>query len=103
MRDHIDILGYTYSVRFRLDPIVYDNDLCEGYCNNQDQRIEVSAELGPDRIRDVFIHEVIHAIYHIFGDRDEWTQERVCDLVGYGIIQVMRRNPDWAQWMLQNR
>ena len=94
----IDILGYHYRVVFERDPIVYDSDVCEGYCNNVTQVIQVAADLAPDRKRDVMMHEIIHAIYHIIGDRDEWNQEKVCDCVGHGLTYVFKKNVQWLNW-----
>ena len=96
----IRICGYTYRVVFEQEPIIYDNELCEGYCDNVRQIIQVAGGMGHDRTRHILLHEIVHAIYHIFGDRAEWNQECVCDLVTSGTLQVLKDNPMWAEWFL---
>jgi hypothetical protein len=97
------ICGYTYTLFFRHAPIIKDGDLCEGWCDNAYQAIEIDVKLGHDRIRDIVMHEIIHAIYHIYGDRENWDQETVCDLIGHGLVGVLKSNPVLMSWLAEKK
>lgn len=68
-------------------------------CGNYDSgkaRINISPDLAPDIERITLLHELTHDILHRTGvenglDKDD--QERICDGLALGVLEIIRRNP----------
>lgn len=61
-------------------------------------------EIEPDAtscafMADTFLHEVTHAIYYVWGIRDEDDEERTVSTLTTGKIQVYRDNPWLLDWL----
>lgn len=74
--------------------------LC-GSADHQTQTISISPKLGPDARAEVLVHECVHAIFEqtsvergLKGD-----VERVVEVLGYGILDLLRRNPELVAYL----
>lgn len=71
-----------------------------GECDNFQMAIRVSIRCGPPvRIAEVFMHEVLHAICHVYNIEDEDKEERICNRIGYALTALYRDNPWLGAWI----
>lgn len=73
------------------------------YCNVDDGHgdfdckkleIRISDLLSGTALLEVLMHEIIHAIYWAYSIDDKDKEERVVSLIGTGVAQVLRDNPN---------
>lgn len=87
----IKIGGTTYPVIDRDD--LHDNHKpLYGWIKFNTMEILISTELGPQARYTVLWHEIVHGILNHAG-LDE-HDERMVMALGYGIVQVLRDNPE---------
>lgn len=53
----------------------------------------------PRQEAETAIHEIMHAIYSVFGVRDKDQEERVVGLMSVGMASVIRDNPKLIEWL----
>lgn len=75
--------------------------LC-GSANHIEQTISLSPKLGPDARAEVLLHECIHGIFEqaSIGRGLKGDVERVVEVLGYGVLDLLRRNPDLVAYLL---
>lgn len=72
-----------------------------GHMNPVNQRIRVRPGLSPQMLAQVFIHEVMHAIYfqsYLFGPEDAPKEETVVRHSTAGLCQIWQDNPEAMRW-----
>lgn len=99
--DTIRVLGREYQLKTDQS---LSNEGILGDCNNVFQVIRVEPHQGPTEFADSVLHEVLHAILHAMrlGLADK-TEEKVVLALATGIIGVLQDNPQFAQWLIQQR
>ena len=71
-----------------------------GYWEKDRMEIGVCGVLQPQRIWEVFWHEVSHALLTFFTLADrKLTEEQFCDTAAVGLAMVMTDNPALHAWM----
>jgi hypothetical protein len=77
-----------------------------GYTNTDAQHIVITTDLGHDRLREVFLHESLHAIKDatglsrdILGDAE--SEEAFCKRLAPVLLQWLRDNGAAVAWMRQ--
>lgn len=58
-----------------------------------EQQIAVSPRIMPDHQAETLLHEIAHAIWHVFGLPERADEERVSHAFGAGMAQVFRDSP----------
>lgn len=48
---------------------------------------------------ETYLHELLHAIYNIYGIREKDSQERIVTQMSIGMASVIRDNPDLVGWL----
>lgn len=81
---HVDVLGVRYSVSE--DSVEPGED---GYCSPARCRIGVRPGLPLDKRRQVFLHELVHAILDQLACEDEYADERLVQGLAIGLDQAL--------------
>ena len=91
------IIGKTFQIKtFEPNPLA--NGL-QGFHDSNLQVITLQTGNGFDDARDTLLHEVIHAIdYGIQVN----LEERQVHALASGLYAVMRDNPDFVAWLMEN-
>ncbi len=76
-----------------------------GEMSGKNKRIRLAYEQTPSDLVDTFWHEVLHAVIACRGrgvlKLKEADEEAVISVLAGGIVQVMRDNPEWAEWAIK--
>ena len=70
-----------------------------GRCHTNEQLILVRDDLPPDGTKDVFLHEIVHAIHFHMELTDSDSEEAFTSRTATGLRCVMAANPDLCQWL----
>ena len=71
-----------------------------GYLNTNDFTIGIAEHIADPRRAEVVLHETFHAIFRGFGfELDHELEEKLVTLLGQGMLQVMRDNPQMVAWV----
>ena len=57
----LKICGHTYTVEVKKEPLV-DHELVFGACFQKEQKIVLQQGMSQERLKEVILHETIHAI-----------------------------------------
>lgn len=88
---HIKIGGTVYPVIDKED--LHDNHKeLYGWIKFNTMEILIDTDLGPQARYTVLWHEIVHGVLQHAGIEDH-NEQMVCAL-GYGIVQVLRDNPE---------
>lgn len=77
------------------DPGELGEDL--GTCEPDALRIRVARWLPPARLREVLLHELLHAVHHEMGLMDGCEEEEYADRGARGLLCLLKDNP----WLLE--
>jgi hypothetical protein len=64
-------------------------------------RIDLEAQAHPQTQRATLIHEILHGILTNAGERDH--DERLIDLLSYGLLDVLTANPELVAYLTETR
>ena len=66
-----------------------------GLCDNDAQMIALDPEQGPDKLRETYLHEHLHAMIGLAGMRDMLgdNEEEVVKRISPILLQFLRDNP----------
>lgn len=92
----IKIGHLDYEVKYMEDWQADLGGAC-GWCNNISQVIGVRASLSKDRVKEVLIHEIMHALNDIMEVN---TEEEMCSRLGVGLAMVLRDNPKIRKFLM---
>ena len=73
-----------------------------GHCDVENQCIRVQESLKGHFLVNVLLHETIHAIHWFFNLDDNKGEEEFTELTANGILMVMRDNPEFWIWIMEN-
>lgn len=72
---------------------------CFGECSTSEQLIRIADNLSPTRLRDILLHEILHAIWWAYRLADEDKEERTVTTLATGLAQVLRDNPKLREFL----
>lgn len=71
-----------------------------GECSSTELVLRIQVDMpSPQKAIDTFLHEVSHAIFHVFGVEDGDKEERIVGLTATAWVQVYRDNPWLLKWL----
>ena len=82
---------YTYQVK-TWDTGGDDNG-CYGDCSNTHHVIHIGTRYSDTKVRAILLHEILHAIWHVWTIEDEDTEERMIQTLTHGLLAVINDNP----------
>lgn len=89
----------NYKVTFLDHAILDDGSVYTGQIRYSAEEILVSKDQTPLGVRQTLTHEVVHAILRNIGQSE--VGEEIVDGVANGVLEVLRRNPDMVQFLLE--
>lgn len=96
--------------RFRIEVVddltqIHPDETIVGITNAQLGIIKVAAwprYQSPDSARDTLLHEIMHSVYGLsHGNLSSKEEERAIRSLSTGLLDTLRRNPDLAQFLLE--
>jgi Zn-dependent peptidase ImmA (M78 family) len=82
-----------------------------GTCGEDVQSILIDPQMGKDMERDTVLHELLHAVFHLYdvrsslpedGDGDvKKLEERVVRPLATGLLVLLRDNPKLVDYLLE--
>lgn len=94
----LKVSGIKYRIR-------YDHTDTESYgeTNPDNNTISIRDNLPEDKQIRVLVHELTHAVIFEtpFSIRKRFDLEEVCDIVGWHFLDLLRANPELAQFILR--
>jgi hypothetical protein len=91
------VLNLTFKVKW-LDRTTHNATEAYGFCCYDTQTIGISEGLAKDQMADVFLHEIIHALYFAMGLKEGSDEESVAHRVATGLCTVFKSNPKFFKW-----
>lgn len=70
-----------------------------GEFSANEMEIRLDMSMHPEKLLDVFLHELYHAVFWTYGLLDEDKEERICSQMSTGMAQVYIDNPDILQFI----
>ena len=90
----------AYDIEVQWWRPVYANDRERfGEFSQYEQAIRIDRGLKPQKLLDTVLHELNHAVYWIYGLKDEDEEERVVQVYATAWTQIWRDNPDFHEWV----
>lgn len=89
--------AHRYSIVVDRDGLLGDAGRC-GHMARERLVIGIDAEQAPTALADTLLHEVGHALLAGAG-LAEAIEERVCLVLGPGLLQLVRDNPDLFRFL----
>lgn len=87
---NVKVAGVAYDV-FQKDYIEIESDRnYQGACNYIKTEILLLSELGKERKEQIFVHELLHAVFYEAGYEEQ--DEEMIDRVSKVLYQVMKDN-----------
>lgn len=107
---YVDVGVYRYSIEQDDAAILFARNEARtsaltGWSDHRTQRIVLDPGLGRDAIAETLVHEVVHALLSQFptgieGDAAEAVEEGITLALGFGLVDVIRRNPDLIAYVV---
>jgi hypothetical protein len=112
--DRIVIAGHPFRVEVVASPVeglgrhAVGNSVGHAMLGAGIIRLRAGDESQPMNQRDSLLHEAIHATIDLYGylgqgETDVWRTprmfERVIEVLGTGLLDVLRRNPDLVEYL----
>lgn len=73
------------------------------YLSRQQERLALYDKMPDSLVAEVVLHEIVHGI--MGGRGPAWVtdaqEEELTELLGRGLAQVFRDNPEWIKWLLK--
>jgi hypothetical protein len=99
--DEIKLCGVVLDVERVKDLRDEDGEACNGLASVDDRTIELDAALrGHDKIRFIFMHELVHHYEALAGINLKETQ---VDSLARSVISTMVDNPKLVEWLVEPR
>lgn len=95
---HVSVLAHKYSIEASSN--MSDEEL--GRCHTTEQRIFVREDLPEDAMRDVTLHELIHAVHFHMELTDGSSEESFTSRTATGLRTVLVNNPVLCKWIFNS-
>lgn len=92
---HVSVLAHKYSIEVSSN--MSDEEL--GRCHTTEQRIFIREGLPGDAMRDVTLHELIHAVHFHMELTDGSSEESFTSRTATGLRTVLVNNPALCKWI----
>ena len=69
-----------------------------GECSCQELTIRIDSSLVPIKMADTLLHELLHAVWWVWGIDDGDNEERTVHKLAIGLTAVWRDNPGLLDW-----
>lgn len=94
----------TWLVRVESNPINDNGESVWGLCDHKKYCIKIDKNLPNERQREVFIHEILHAVFEFFASnsKKKFSEEEVCEFMGKGFPMLLKDNPKLRTYLLEN-
>jgi len=90
--EKIKIGPHVFTVISR-DQAWFDENRMYGRMYSTELTIEVCLNFSPTVVLDTFLHEVLHAVYFVYGMECKDNEERTVGVMSTGLTQVLVDNP----------
>lgn len=94
---YVNVLAHKYSIESTSN--LSDEEL--GRCHTTEQRIFVRDDIPGDSMRDVTLHELMHAVHFHMELNDGSTEESFTSRTATGLRTVLVNNPTLCRWIFQ--
>jgi len=91
--NEVKIGCHVYEVK-TISPELSDALKVSGRCIPDYCVIELAADLNRGQALEVLLHEILHAIFHVFVIKDEDKEERTVSILGTALACVFQDNPE---------
>lgn len=95
----VDILGVPHVVK-HVDQI--DCGKLSGYIAHYLSQIEIAKDIPAHLAPVVLMHECIHGIFEVTGHEDYRADEDLAKCLSYGIVYLLRHNPDLVKYLCED-
>lgn len=100
---NVDVAGQRFDITYydtTDDAIPLATADKSGRMSLTKQRISIDGNNGPDQLRDVVLHEIIHACLGVVSeDNPSDDEERITAMLAPMLLYVLRRNPHIAAFL----
>ena len=72
-----------------------------GGCDHANLEIGVDVSRAPEQTANTLIHEILHAIWHVWGIEKGDSEERIVNKAANGLQAVLNENGELRQTLLQ--
>ena len=90
---------HVYAIK-SIDPELANALKVAGRCMPDCGVIELAADLNRGQALEVLLHEILHAIFHVFVIEDEDKGERTVSILGTALAWVFQDNPEFIKLYL---
>ena len=97
MLDKVHIGEYDYTIEETERIFASDGEFASGLVTYADALIQLSKEEHPQFRSQTLLHEILHVILNQAGFEDH--SEAVIEALSYGLIQVIRENPQLIEFI----
>jgi len=98
---HVRVGHLLYRVKVRSKKIYVRGKQANGYCHNQKQVIVLWSKLPLGFLADIFLHEVIHAMFCAYSWNNKLKEEDIATLLPGALLKFFMDNPEAIQWLYQ--
>jgi hypothetical protein len=99
----VKIGAYRMRIAFTSHRTLPDMKFLNGLCDFDNGVIHINRDHArnhsPDRVLTTILHEIGHAINHVYGVRDESGEEGFVTGFSIGFVAFMIDNPSFHHWM----
>jgi hypothetical protein len=103
--DSFTVLGQRVAVTSHRK-IKLKDERCLGVTDNDRQRVTISRDQSDDKIRETFLHEMLHIVNGLAGARLDFTKAQEETLVKRTapiLLDALRSNPDVVKFLTRGK
>jgi len=100
--EKVKVAGYNIAIK-DWPPHAASASRRYGEFSANEMEIRIDMSMHSEKVLDVFLHELYHAVFWVYGIRDEDKEERICDQLSAGMSQVYIDNPDILRFINESR
>lgn len=90
--DNVKVAGYNIAIK-EWAPHSATTASRYGEFSANEMEIRLDMSMHSEKVLDVFLHELYHAVYWAYGIEDSDKEERTCSVLSTGMAQVYIDNP----------
>ena len=83
---------FTYTVEEWREDLAEAAE-CFGTCSDKHQVLQIATHHGDERTHATLLHEILHAIWHVWSIEAEDGEERTIQVITHGLMAVINDNP----------
>lgn len=88
--DKVEVLGHTFKVieTDDVNELISNNVMCYGLCKFLEQEIVISKRQSIQSMKQVFYHELLHAIDYLMHNEETKYDEECVNVLARGLLTV---------------